>query len=200
MPEERLQGSCLWLPSGEEAEVVHDGSKRALYFPIRARNASDGSAHGAHYPPVPKGRQQQKSRSEEEQKSRQGRRTRENKQGDGKSTQASASGPGVGALACYARWSFNIPRRGAGILACQGLGRKPTQPGREPTVGVYVLRPNLRRTASQLTRVRERCAHPSSKANKGRIRFVKSAQIRSNPTTSTLVAPLAPKPTPAGIW
>ncbi len=33
---ERLQGSSLWLPSGEEAEVVHDGSKRALYKQIQS--------------------------------------------------------------------------------------------------------------------------------------------------------------------
>jgi len=56
-----LQGSFLWLPSGEETEVVHDGSKRALYFLnpnpelIRARNASDGSASEVRYPPAPTG-------------------------------------------------------------------------------------------------------------------------------------------------
>ena len=60
----------MWLPSGEEAEVVHDGSKRALYFLIRAQNASDGSASEVRYPPPPRGAaraEEQKGRKAEEQ-------------------------------------------------------------------------------------------------------------------------------------
>ena len=41
---ERLQGSSLWLPSGEEAEVNTMGARGPSINRFRAQNASDGPA------------------------------------------------------------------------------------------------------------------------------------------------------------